>query len=131
MSFRSDVVEVGDDGADQLHGAADMSSHAHALARRDRFKITESWLRESFLRVSNRAERIAIGSPRPGVRLIGLGLLEHHITLLPSMQSVADALPIFGCPAATGSLKCLGWRQKVATWPLSKEEAMNHRTFAV
>ncbi|WYZ40141.1 hypothetical protein EsH8_IV_000482 [Colletotrichum jinshuiense] len=128
MGFRSDVVEIGSDSSSPSIGRPDMSSHDHCLARCNHNYPAISWLCEAFLQTNNRSERIAAGSPRSGVGILGLGLLEHHINMLPTMRR-ADAVPMFGHSA--GSPTYLGWRQKVATWPLSQQEAMNNRSFAV
>ncbi|OHE96059.1 hypothetical protein CORC01_08596 [Colletotrichum orchidophilum] len=128
MSFRSDMVETGSDAGGPPHGRADLSSHDHSIARRMNNYSAVSWLTEAFLQAQNRSARIAAGSPRSGVGILGLGLLEHHINLLPTMRH-AEAVPMFDHLA--GSAKYLGWRQKVATWPLSQQEAMNNRSFAV
>nr|XP_036575345.1 uncharacterized protein CTRU02_14687 [Colletotrichum truncatum]KAF6781903.1 hypothetical protein CTRU02_14687 [Colletotrichum truncatum] len=130
MSFKSDDVDVGSNAAGQSHGHADMSSHDHSLAHRINNYPATPWLLEAFLQTNNRAERIAAGSPRSGVGILGLGLLEHHIRLLPTMRSAQDAFHVFDHSTAAASPKYLGWRQKVATWPLSQQEAMNNRTFA-
>lgn len=109
----------------------DMSSHDHSLGRRPSNNcMSTSWIYECFLRTNDRIERIAVGGPRSGVGILGLGLLEHHINMLPTMQSARDAAPMFDHSVAAGP-KYLGWRQKVATWPLSPQEAMNNRKYAV
>ncbi|GKT53783.1 hypothetical protein ColTof4_05946 [Colletotrichum tofieldiae] len=128
MSFKSDVVEIGSDAAGQSNGRPDASSHDHSVARRDNNRLALSWLSEAFLHTDDRYGRIAAGSPRSGVGILGLRLLEHHINLVPTMRHGA-AVPMFDHSA--GSPRYIGWRQKVATWPLSKQEAMNNRTFAV
>lgn len=84
-----------------------------------------SWLQESWLKTVNRYERIATASPRVGVGLLGHGLLEHYSNLLPTLGGSRDFLPMFN-----GSGAYLGVRPKIATWPLSKEEAYKNRTFA-
>ncbi|KAF9877345.1 hypothetical protein CkaCkLH20_05045 [Colletotrichum karsti] len=131
MSFASEVVEIGSDDAEQSHEHPDTSSHDHALALHDSNPWGLSWLRESFLQTTNNAERIAVGSPRFGVGILGLRLLEHYINVLPSMRSATDAVPVFDHSAAAMIPRFLGWRPKVATWPLSRQEAMKNRSFAV
>ncbi|KAK2732233.1 hypothetical protein CKAH01_02179 [Colletotrichum kahawae] len=132
MSFRSDVVEVGSDAA-QSHGRqTDMSSHDHSLARRSNKCPTSSWLHESFLQTVNHAERIAAGSPRPGVDILGIGLLDTHINRVPTMHSARDALPAFDHGSAATAPRYLGWRQKVATWPAaSQPKRINDRKLSV
>ncbi|KAJ0168167.1 hypothetical protein CTA2_9047 [Colletotrichum tanaceti] len=66
--------------------------------------------------------------PRSGIGILGLRLLEHHINLIPTMRH-GVAVPVFDHTA--GKPSYFGWWQKVATWPLSKQEAMNHRVFVV
>ncbi|KAK1986778.1 hypothetical protein LZ30DRAFT_746190 [Colletotrichum cereale] len=118
MSVKSDVVEIGSDAAGQ----------SNSLARHDNNPLALSWLSEAFLHANDRYGRIATGSPRSGVGILGLILLEHHINLVPNMRHGA-AVPVFDHSA--DSPRHLGWRQKIATWPLSKQEAMEKRTFAV
>ncbi|UQC77742.1 uncharacterized protein CLUP02_03213 [Colletotrichum lupini] len=129
MSFRSVMVETGSVARTPPEERADLSSHDHSIGRRMNNYPALSWLTEAFLQTQDRSARIAVGSPRSGVGILGLGLLEHHINLLPTMRH-ADAVPMFD-HAAVGGARYLGWRQKVATWPLSQQEAMNNRTFAV
>ncbi|KAK2050718.1 hypothetical protein LZ31DRAFT_589741 [Colletotrichum somersetense] len=128
MSVKSDVVEVGSDAAGQSDRRANSSSHNHSLARHDDNTLALSWLSEAFLHANDRYGRIATGSPRSGVGILGLRLLEHHINLVPTMRRGA-AVPVFD--HSVDGPRHLGWRQKIATWPLSKQEAMDNRTFAV
>ncbi|KAK2061695.1 hypothetical protein LY76DRAFT_507358 [Colletotrichum caudatum] len=118
MSVKSDVVEVGSDAAGQ----------SDSLARHDDNPLALSWLSEAFLHTNDRYGRFATGSPRSGVGILGLRLLEHHINLVPTMRRGA-AVPVFD--RSVDGPRHLGWRQKIATWPLSKQEAMDNRTFAV
>ncbi|WQF75598.1 hypothetical protein CDEST_00612 [Colletotrichum destructivum] len=111
MSFESDMVEFDSDAAGQSNGPP-----------------TPLWLFETFLHVDDRYGRIAAGSPRSGIGILGLRLLERHINLIPTMRR-GVAVPMFDHSA--GNPRYLGWRQKVATWPLSKQEAMSNRVFVV
>ncbi|CCF39116.1 hypothetical protein CH063_10036 [Colletotrichum higginsianum] len=121
------MVEI-DSDAGQSNGRVDMSSHDLSMARRDNSPPTPLWLFEVFLHVDDRYGRIAAGSPRSGIGILGLRLLEHYINLIPTMRH-GVAVPMFDHSA--GNPRYLGWRQKVATWPLSKQEAMSNRVFVV
>ncbi|KAK1671555.1 hypothetical protein BDP55DRAFT_732227 [Colletotrichum godetiae] len=122
------MVETGSVAGGPPEGRTDASSHDHSIAHRTNNYPALSWLTEAFLQTQDRSARIAVGSPRSGVGILGLGLLEHHINLLPTMRH-ADAVPMFD--HAAGRARYRGWRQKVATWPLSQQEAMNNHTFTV
>ncbi|TQN74764.1 hypothetical protein CSHISOI_00669, partial [Colletotrichum shisoi] len=89
---------------------------------------TTIWLFDAFLHVDDRYGRIAAGSPRSGIGILGLRLLEHHINLIPTMRH-GVAVRMFDHSA--GNPRYLGWRQKVATWSLSKQQAMSNRVFVV
>ncbi|OLN81454.1 hypothetical protein CCHL11_09044 [Colletotrichum chlorophyti] len=128
MSFRSDSVEIGSDNAGPFDGRVDMSSHNHSLALHHNGHSSASWLHEVFLQTCNRSERIAVGSPRTEIGFLGLGFLEHHMDVLPTLRQ-ADAVPVTDRSAV--SPKHLRWRRKVATWPLSQQEARNNQSFAV
>ncbi|KAK1992651.1 hypothetical protein LX36DRAFT_289089 [Colletotrichum falcatum] len=128
MSVKSNVVEIGSNAADQSNRRTESSSHNHSLARHENNPLALSWLSEAFLHTNDRYGRIATGSPRSGVGILGLRLLEHHINLVPTMRRGA-AVPVFD--HSVDSPRYLGWRQKKATWPLSKQEVIDNRTFAV
>lgn len=57
--------------------------------------------------------------------VIGQSLLDHHINLSPSITGVADFAPV-----RDGTGQHLGYRVKIATWPLSKQDALKVREFA-
>ncbi|POS79788.1 hypothetical protein DHEL01_v201820 [Diaporthe helianthi] len=82
-----------------------------------------SWLTENWLSTSNRHERIATASPGTGTGLIPQSLLEHHINRSPGINGVADFTPVRD--GTTGQY--LGYRPKVATWPLSKQDALKYK----
>lgn len=81
-----------------------------------------SWLTENWLSTSNRHERIATASPGTGIGLIAQSLLDHYINLSPGLNGVADFTPV-----RDGTGQYLGYRPKVATWPLSKQDALKYR----
>lgn len=62
-------------------------------AHRDRNPLVP-WLTQSWLAEDNRYKRIATAVPRLGTGLIGRGLLEHHISLMPSVKCPADFISV-------------------------------------
>lgn len=83
-----------------------------------------TWLTQHWLSKSVPYERIATASPRLGVGVIGQGLLDHHINLSPSITGVADFAPV-----RDGAGHYLGYRVKIATWPLSKKDELKVKDF--
>jgi hypothetical protein len=59
-----------------------------------------------------------------GTGLIAQSLLEHYINLSPGITGVADFTPV-----RDGAGNHLGYRPKMATWPLSKQDALKHKAF--
>ena len=76
------------------------------------------WLQDSWLYRLIPYEHIATASPRVGVGMIGQGLLQHHVDLLRDIDGVQNLL-------RHGT--CTGPRSKIATWPMSKQEATKRR----
>lgn len=70
-------------------------------------------------------ERIATASPRLGVGIIGQGLLDHHINLLPNITGLQDFTPVRNSDGDQP-----GYRAKVVTWPMTKKDALKVREFA-
>lgn len=83
------------------------------------------WLTESWLAKLVPYERIATASPRLGVGIIGQGLLDHHINLLPNITGLQDFTPVRD---SNGDQP--GYRAKVVTWPMTKKDALKVREFA-
>jgi hypothetical protein len=59
-----------------------------------------------------------------GVGLIGQSLLDHYINLSPDITGVADFTPVRDRVG-----QHLGYRRKIATWPLSKQDALKFKDF--
>ncbi|OIW33540.1 hypothetical protein CONLIGDRAFT_182211 [Coniochaeta ligniaria NRRL 30616] len=83
------------------------------------------WMTESWLLRLVRYERIATASPRVGMGLIGTGLIQHHVNLIPTLHSAADFLYVHDRYG-----RAAGVRPKMATWPLSKKEVLSHKEWA-
>lgn len=83
---------------------------------------TIPWMTESWLLKLVRYESVAAASPRIGLGIIGTGLIQHHVNLIPTLHSAADFLYVYD---RAGSVA--GVRPKMATWPLSKKEVMSHK----
>lgn len=83
------------------------------------------WLTESWLAKVVPYERIATASPRLGVGIIGQGLLDHHINLLPNITGLQDFTPVRNSDGDQP-----GYRAKVVTWPMTKKDALKVREFA-
>jgi len=86
---------------------------------------TIPWMTESWLLKLVRYERIATASPRIGMGLIGTGLIQHHVNLIPTLHSAADFLYVHDRDGRATAV-----RQKMATWPLSKQEVLTHKEWA-
>ncbi|KAJ0116482.1 hypothetical protein J7T55_007462 [Diaporthe amygdali] len=84
-----------------------------------------AWLTQRWLAKSVPYERIATASPRLGVGVIGQGLLNHHINLSPGITGIADFAPVRDIAGHH-----LGYRVKIATWPLSKQDALKAKELA-
>ncbi|KAH8878867.1 hypothetical protein GQ53DRAFT_623202, partial [Thozetella sp. PMI_491] len=84
------------------------------------------WLQESWFRTSNRYERIATGSPLTSIGLLSQGLVQHHINLLPTLDSVADFLAVYNEHG-----RYLGSRPKLTTWPPTKRDVEKNKVWSV
>lgn len=84
-----------------------------------------AWLTQHWLSKSVPYERIATASPKLGVGVIGQSLLDHYVNLSPNITGVADFAPV-----RDGAGHHLGFRVKIATWPLSKQDALKAKDFA-
>lgn len=80
-----------------------------------------TWLTQQWLSTPARHERIATASPSASVGLIAQDLLDHYINHSPDIAGVADFTPV-----RDGAGQYLGYRRKVATWPLSKKDALKY-----
>ncbi|ROV88622.1 hypothetical protein VSDG_09149 [Cytospora chrysosperma] len=114
--------------------SADSSGPSHAQdrpAKRVRLEAPRNkypsidWLTESWLAKVVSYERIATASPRLGVGIIGQGLLDHHINLLPNITGLQDFTPVRDSDGDQA-----GYRAKVVTWPMTKKDALKVREFA-
>lgn len=81
-----------------------------------------TWLTQQWLSTTVPYERIATASPRSGVGVIGHELLDDHINRSPNITSLADFTPV-----RDGAGHLLGYRAKIPTWPLSKQDALKVR----
>ncbi len=96
------------------------------------------WMEEVWLATANRYERIATGSPRLGMGILGRQLVQHHINMLPTLRGAADFLPVFDhhnhhhhyYGAGTGAGAFRGSRPKMLTWPLTERQAMAVKQWA-
>ncbi len=98
---------------------------ALSLVANDNNYTTIPWTTESWLWKLIRYERIATASPRIGMGLIGTGLIQHLVNLIPTLHSAADFLYVHDDYG-----RAAGVRPKMATWPLSKKEVLSHREWA-
>ena len=76
------------------------------------------WLEEGWLHRLIPYEHMATASPRVGVGMIGQGLLDHHVSLIRDLDRVQNLLR---------HGRCTGPKTKMATWPMSKQEAMKRQ----
>jgi hypothetical protein len=83
------------------------------------------WMTESWLSKLVRYERFATASPRIGMGIIGTGLIQHHVNLMPTLYSAADFVYVHDRHG-----QAVGVRPKMATWPLSKKEALSQKEWA-
>lgn len=104
--------------------ASSTTGNGNNTSRRNKYPNIP-WLTQSWLAKVNRYERIATAGPSMGIGLIGQGLLQHHIALLPGLKSAADFMPVRN---EAGELA--GYRAKVRTWPLLKRETIEVREMA-
>lgn len=100
------------------------ASFSHTLADHHGYPQI-SWMTESWLAKLVRYELIGTASPRIGMALIGTGLIDHHVNLIPTLHSAADFLYVHDSRGRT-----VGVRPKMATWPLSQQEVLNHKEWA-
>ncbi|ROW17833.1 hypothetical protein VPNG_00745 [Cytospora leucostoma] len=110
--------------SDMSHHQTHPMKHIHVEAP-TKWCTSLDWFTESWLAKTVRYERIATASPRLGVGVIGLGLLGHHINVLPNITSLADFTPV---RQSHGQYP--GYRPKIVTWPLSEQDALKVTEFA-
>ena len=106
--------------------AVDSSSHNHLLSSLRCVPSLPSWLHGSYAAHNHRYERIALGRPSIGMAVLTRELMEMHIQQAPDIRGMLDCLPVADRPNMT----FIGWRQKLGTWPLSKQERLVSRQFA-
>jgi len=78
------------------------------------------WLDEAWRFTSNRYERIATATPRLDVHVLGFELVAKQINMTPNLDSLADFVPVL----SRSNSRIIGFRPKIATWPLTQKEAM-------
>jgi len=86
---------------------------------------TIPWMTESWLSKLVPYERLATASPRIGMGIIGVGLIQHHVNLMPTLHSAADFVYVHDHHG-----RSQGVRPKMATWPLSKKEVLAQKQWA-
>ena len=91
----------------------DNSSHNHILNHIR--SIPTSWLQESWVPLNHRHERIAVGALSLGIAVMTQEMVEMHVHQAPDVRGMMDYLPVHR-PLE------FGVRQKLGTWPLSKND---------
>ncbi|KAH8672691.1 hypothetical protein BGZ60DRAFT_283797 [Tricladium varicosporioides] len=85
-----------------------------------------SWLHGSWVPINHRHERITAGALSMGMAVMTREMMEMHVVQAPNVRGMLDCLPV----ADRSTLKTIGWRQKLGTWPLLKHEALIAKQFA-
>lgn len=103
--------------------SVDMSSHNHLLnSIRSGPPSLRTWLQESWEPITHRHERIATGTMSMGVAVLTQEMMGMHgIQQAPEIRSMLDCLPI---TTRSGEL---GFKQKLRTWPMSKQETLRQK----
>lgn len=67
---------------------------------------------------THRHERILVGATATGMAILTREMMGMHIQQTPDARDMLDYLPVAG---KDNSIAFLGWRQKLGTWPNSKQ----------
>jgi len=101
----------------------DCSSHSHFISRLDVLSTDHLGRLPlyDYLNTPDRSQRIATGTLAMGVAVMTRELLEPHTQQTPGMKGVGNYLPVagrssFGKGGENGSVRFVGWRQKLRTW---------------
>lgn len=104
--------------ANTVHSSIDQSSHNHFFSRL-RATPQPSWLHEVWLPHSYRHERVPAGAMRMGMAVMTREMMEMHIQRAPDVRGMLDCLPVAAKSSENAGF--IGWRQKLGTWPTSKQ----------
>jgi hypothetical protein len=83
----------------------------------------QTWLQESWGNHPNQYEQMAIGTLRLGMAVLTREMMEMHIQQAPNVRGMLDCLPVTDRQDAMFT----GWRKKLPTWPMVKDEALTTR----
>jgi hypothetical protein len=64
-----------------------------------------------------------MGTMRSGMAVMTREMLEMHIQSTPDVRGMLDYLPVAG----RSNTAFIGWRQKLGTWPSSKQHPIARR----
>lgn len=104
--------------ANTRNSSVDQSAHNHFFSRL-RATPQPSWLHEVWATQNHRHERIAAGTLRMGMAVLTREMMEMHIQRAPDVRGMLDCLPVAAKSSEDAGF--IGWRQKLGTWPTSKQ----------
>lgn len=102
--------------------SVDTSAHNHFLNAIRSSPSLRTWLQESWSPIDHRHERIAAGVTSKGIAVLTRELMEMHVQQAPDIRGMMDCLP-----TAAARAEDMGFRQKLRTWPMPKQETLRQK----
>ncbi|KAL2075760.1 hypothetical protein VTL71DRAFT_703 [Oculimacula yallundae] len=119
MSVNSSFSKIARNGSavstSSSSGSVDSSSHNHIFSHLPPFS---TWFQHTMSGQNHRHERIATGTMRTGMAVLTREMMAMHINQAPDVRGMLDYLPV----ADTSNMEFIGWRQKLGTWPSTKQQ---------